>query len=150
MGNFARVETTKLSVGKALEQLRGADAPRPKMTRLNEETDALRRRYSAREPRGTDLKETNGPARPSAYNGHNDRACLHGLYGARQSAGQHSTPDSPGARDDNSDARPLCRDDRRDPRAWHHGNFRRPIVLAVAWELVTAWMRGNQGLPSAA
>jgi predicted PurR-regulated permease PerM len=30
------------------------------------------------------------------------------------------------------------------------GIFVGPIVLAVAWELVTAWMRGNQGLPSAA
>jgi predicted PurR-regulated permease PerM len=30
------------------------------------------------------------------------------------------------------------------------GIFVGPIVLAVAWELVTAWMRGNQGLSSAA
>jgi predicted PurR-regulated permease PerM len=30
------------------------------------------------------------------------------------------------------------------------GIFVGPIVLAVAWELVTAWMRGNQELPSAA
>jgi len=34
-------ETTKLSVGQALEKLRGADTPKPKMTRLDEEIDAL-------------------------------------------------------------------------------------------------------------
>jgi hypothetical protein len=35
-------ETTKLSVGKALEKLRDTEAPRSKMTRLDEKTDALR------------------------------------------------------------------------------------------------------------
>ena len=34
-------ETPKLSVEKALEKLRGADAPKSKNTRLNEEIDAL-------------------------------------------------------------------------------------------------------------
>jgi hypothetical protein len=34
-------ETTKLSVGQALDKLRGADAPKTKMTRLDEEIDAL-------------------------------------------------------------------------------------------------------------
>jgi hypothetical protein len=35
-------ETTKFSVGKALEKLRGTETPRSKMTRLDEKTDALR------------------------------------------------------------------------------------------------------------
>jgi hypothetical protein len=34
-------ETTKLSVGKALEKLRGTEAPRSKLTRLQEQNDAL-------------------------------------------------------------------------------------------------------------
>jgi hypothetical protein len=34
-------ETTKLSVGQALEKLRGADTPKTKMTRLDEKIDAL-------------------------------------------------------------------------------------------------------------
>jgi len=34
-------ETTKLSVGQALEKLRGTNTPKPKMTRLDEEIDAL-------------------------------------------------------------------------------------------------------------
>ena len=34
-------ETTKLSVGQALEKLRGTDAPKTKMTRLDEKIDAL-------------------------------------------------------------------------------------------------------------
>ena len=34
-------ETTKLSVGQALEKLRGTDKPKPKMTRLDEKIDAL-------------------------------------------------------------------------------------------------------------
>jgi uncharacterized small protein (DUF1192 family) len=38
---FTMAETTKLSVEKALEKLRGADAPKSKNTRLNEEIDAL-------------------------------------------------------------------------------------------------------------
>jgi hypothetical protein len=33
--------TTKLSVGKALEKLRGTEPPRSKKQRLDEETDAL-------------------------------------------------------------------------------------------------------------
>jgi hypothetical protein len=33
--------TTKLDVGKALEKLRGADAPRSRMTQLDEKIDAL-------------------------------------------------------------------------------------------------------------
>jgi hypothetical protein len=33
--------TSKLSVGKALEKLRGADDPKSKMTRLNDKTDDL-------------------------------------------------------------------------------------------------------------
>jgi hypothetical protein len=39
--DFAMAETTKLSVGKALEKLRGTDPPKSKMQRLHEETDAL-------------------------------------------------------------------------------------------------------------
>jgi hypothetical protein len=35
-------ETTKLSVGKVLEKLRGIEAPRTKMTRLDEEIEALK------------------------------------------------------------------------------------------------------------
>jgi hypothetical protein len=38
---FAMVDTTKLSVGKALEKLRGTDEPKSKMTRLDEKIDAL-------------------------------------------------------------------------------------------------------------
>ena len=34
-------ETTKLSVGQALEKLRGADAPQAKMTRLDDKIHAL-------------------------------------------------------------------------------------------------------------
>ena len=34
-------ETTKLSVGQALEKLRGTDAPKSKMSRLDEKIDAL-------------------------------------------------------------------------------------------------------------
>ena len=33
--------TTKLSVGQALEKLRGTEAPRSKLTRLREENDTL-------------------------------------------------------------------------------------------------------------
>jgi hypothetical protein len=35
-------ETTKLSVGKVLEKLRGIEAPRTKMTRLDEDIEALK------------------------------------------------------------------------------------------------------------
>ena len=34
-------ETTKLSVGKALDKLRAADAPQSRMTRLAEKSDAV-------------------------------------------------------------------------------------------------------------
>jgi hypothetical protein len=34
-------QTTKLSVGQALEKLRGTDTPKTKMTRLDEKIDAL-------------------------------------------------------------------------------------------------------------
>jgi hypothetical protein len=34
-------EITKLSVGQALEKLRGTDAPKSKMTQLDEKIDAL-------------------------------------------------------------------------------------------------------------
>jgi hypothetical protein len=34
-------ETTKLSVGQALDKLRGTDAPKTKMTVLDEKIDAL-------------------------------------------------------------------------------------------------------------
>jgi hypothetical protein len=34
-------DSTKLSVGKALEKLRGTDKPKTKMTRLDEKIDAL-------------------------------------------------------------------------------------------------------------
>jgi hypothetical protein len=34
-------ETTKLSVGQALDKLRGTDTPKTKMTRLDEKIDAL-------------------------------------------------------------------------------------------------------------
>jgi hypothetical protein len=34
-------ETTKLSVGQALDKLRGTDAPKTKMTRLDEKIDTL-------------------------------------------------------------------------------------------------------------
>jgi hypothetical protein len=34
-------DTTKLSVGKALEKLRDTDEPKSKMTRLDEKIDAL-------------------------------------------------------------------------------------------------------------
>jgi hypothetical protein len=40
-GDFAMAETSKLSVGKALEKLRGTEAPKSKMTQLRENTDAL-------------------------------------------------------------------------------------------------------------
>ena len=38
---FAMADTTKLSVGKALEKLRGTDEPKSKMTRLDEKIDAV-------------------------------------------------------------------------------------------------------------
>jgi hypothetical protein len=34
-------DTTKLSVGKAIERLRGTDDPKSKLTRLDEKIDAL-------------------------------------------------------------------------------------------------------------
>jgi hypothetical protein len=34
-------ETSKLSVGQALDKLRGTDTPKTKMTRLDEKIDAL-------------------------------------------------------------------------------------------------------------
>jgi hypothetical protein len=34
-------DTTKLSVGKALEKLRGTEEPKSKMTRIDEKIDAL-------------------------------------------------------------------------------------------------------------
>jgi hypothetical protein len=34
-------DTTKLSIGKALEKLRGTDEPKSKMTRLDDKTDDL-------------------------------------------------------------------------------------------------------------
>ena len=34
-------ETTKLSVGQALDKLRGTDAPKSKMTQIDEKIDAL-------------------------------------------------------------------------------------------------------------
>jgi t-SNARE complex subunit (syntaxin) len=65
-------ETTKLSVGQALEKLRGTDAPKTKMTRLDEkietldkETQQLRatRRHLERDQRagstGRDVQEAN-------------------------------------------------------------------------------------------
>jgi hypothetical protein len=41
MSGFTMAETPKLSVEKALEKLRSADAPKSKNTRLNEEIDAI-------------------------------------------------------------------------------------------------------------
>jgi hypothetical protein len=38
---FTMAESTKLSVGQALEKLRGTDTPKTKMTRLDEKIDAL-------------------------------------------------------------------------------------------------------------
>jgi hypothetical protein len=38
---FAMADTTKLSVGKALDKLRGTDEPKSKMTRLDEKIDDL-------------------------------------------------------------------------------------------------------------
>ena len=39
--DFAVAETTKLSVGQALEKLRGNDAPKAKMARLDEKIETL-------------------------------------------------------------------------------------------------------------
>jgi hypothetical protein len=39
--DFTMAETTKLSVGQALEKLRGTDAPKAKMARLDEKIDTL-------------------------------------------------------------------------------------------------------------
>jgi hypothetical protein len=39
--DLAMAGTTKLSVGKALEKLRGSEVPRSKMQRLDEKTEAL-------------------------------------------------------------------------------------------------------------
>ena len=39
--DFTMAETTKLSVGKALEKLQGTESPKSKMTRLDEKIDAL-------------------------------------------------------------------------------------------------------------
>jgi hypothetical protein len=60
-------ETTKLSVGQALEKLRGTDAPKTKMTRLDEKIDALdeetrrlraaRRRIERDQKAGPDKKD---------------------------------------------------------------------------------------------
>ena len=40
-------ETTKLSVGRALEKLRGNDTPKTKMTRLDEKIDGSTKKCSA-------------------------------------------------------------------------------------------------------
>ena len=51
-------ETTKLSVGKAIEKLRGTETPESKLTRLREKNDALdeeiRRLRAARRRLGRD------------------------------------------------------------------------------------------------
>lgn len=39
--DFTMAETTKLSVGQALEKLRGTDAPKAKIARLEEKIDTL-------------------------------------------------------------------------------------------------------------
>ncbi|MGB7779283.1 MAG: hypothetical protein WBL77_21725, partial [Pseudolabrys sp.] len=39
--SFTVAETTKLSVGQALEKLRGTEAPKAKMARLDEKIDTL-------------------------------------------------------------------------------------------------------------
>ena len=39
--DFTMAETSKLSVGQALEKLRGTEAPKTRMTRLDEKIDAL-------------------------------------------------------------------------------------------------------------
>ena len=39
--DFTMAETTKLSVGQALNKLRGTDVPNSKMTRLNEKIESL-------------------------------------------------------------------------------------------------------------
>jgi len=39
--DVAMAKTTKLDVGKALDKLRGTDLPKSKMTRLDENIDAL-------------------------------------------------------------------------------------------------------------
>jgi hypothetical protein len=61
-GSLIMAETTKLSVGQALEKLRGTDAPKTKMTRLDEKIDALdeetRRLRAAR--RGLERNQRNG------------------------------------------------------------------------------------------
>jgi hypothetical protein len=41
IGSLTMAETTKLSVGQALEKLQGTDTPKTKMTRLDEKIDAL-------------------------------------------------------------------------------------------------------------
>ena len=39
--DFTMAETTKLSVGQAIDKLRGTDAPKAKMARLDEKIDTL-------------------------------------------------------------------------------------------------------------
>ena len=41
IGSLTMAETTKLSVGQALEKLQGTDTPKTKMTRLDEKIDEL-------------------------------------------------------------------------------------------------------------
>jgi hypothetical protein len=60
-------DTTKLSVGQALEKLRGTETPKTKMTRLDEKIDALdeqtrrlraaRRRIERDQKAGPDKKD---------------------------------------------------------------------------------------------
>jgi len=64
---FTMAETTKLSVGQALEKLRGTDTPKTKMTQLDEKIDALdeetrrlraaRRRIERDQKTGLDKKD---------------------------------------------------------------------------------------------
>lgn len=58
-------DTTKLSVGKAVEKLRGTDEPKSKMTRLDEKIDALdketRRLRAMRHSLGPRQKKTEPP-----------------------------------------------------------------------------------------
>ena len=61
-------ETSKLSVGQALDKLRGTDTPKTKMTRLDEKIDALdeetRRLRAAR--RRIERDQKTGQLRPIA------------------------------------------------------------------------------------
>ena len=69
-------KTSKLDVGKALDKLRGTDLPKSKMTRLDENIDALDQEIQRLRAARRLSNGTNEPARSSAIKISGRRAFL--------------------------------------------------------------------------